>query len=243
MTASLSYWDLSERERAALTREDVEKYLAFELMAKGVGIRLTTPDLLPTPELSVKPRDYFGLTVDGYYGYTVLFETRDQAEQFLALRPLCKKHDHLEDVWIDHAVPVTEEIKSVSVIAPADFNLHRSALQANAKAKAENEKRQQEYEKAVKAQEAALKGLWDDWYACGRKALDHDKVKRTWEQYVTMAGSEELAAKFLLKVFSLTQIDEAAVWFGIEIPVSTTDVAPATKPEPAPAAAGDDISF
>ena len=245
MTAPTSYWDLSERERAALTREDVERYLAFELMEKGCGLRITEPNLLAVPTLPVKPRDYYGVSDENYYnGTKVLFETREQAEQFLSLRPLTEKSDHVDGAWVKHAEPLTEEIKIVSAISPADFQTHRSALQANEKAKAENKKRQEEYEKTVKAQDSALKGLWDDWYECGRKALEHDKVKRTWGQYVVMAGNTELAAKFLLKVFSVSQIEEAAEWFGISIPTIFEEP---TEPGPmhpdAPVESASDIAF
>lgn len=44
----LSYWDLSEKERSALSEADVEKFIAGELMRKGV-LKVKPLELLPEP--------------------------------------------------------------------------------------------------------------------------------------------------------------------------------------------------
>ena len=77
-----TYWDLSERERAELSREDVERYVDAELMLKGV-LRVKPPVLAAEPEVPQPTKRFFSVTVRGQYNSRdhvgVVFETLEQA--------------------------------------------------------------------------------------------------------------------------------------------------------------------
>lgn len=235
MTESLNYWDLSERERSELSHADVQRFLDFELMQKGV-LKVTAPVADCVVEPNVKPCEWFAATAQSssWDPVRVVFASRELAESFLELAPCVRRSDYLDGASIEYASPFDSEIKSITLLTVDAFQEHRSELQAAAAAKAANAKRKEEWEKSVKLQSDALKGLWDDWYACCEKAREFGKVRSTWTQYVTMAGDERLAAKFLLKVFTERQIREANEWFAIAIPLPEGPLTEAMQTTEAP---------
>jgi len=63
-----------------------------------------------------------------------------------------------------------------------------------------------------------LAGVGEDWYRCRNVAEAHGRVVSTFNDYVKTAGDTHTAARFLGKVFTFEQIDEARQWCGVEIP-------------------------
>jgi len=81
-----TYWDLSEPERAAMTRDDVARYIDAELMLKGVlaVAPLTLVDETP-PALATEPYYRVG---DEYTTLDVAFRSEADARAFLGLGPV-----------------------------------------------------------------------------------------------------------------------------------------------------------
>jgi hypothetical protein len=60
--------------------------------------------------------------------------------------------------------------------------------------------------------------LWDDWTAQRAKDRKFRDVMATFDDYRRIAASADVALRFLRKVHSTTEIEEAAAWCGFELP-------------------------
>lgn len=209
-----TYWDLSERERAALTREDVEKFLDAELMVKGV-LASAALELVPVPTVELRRVEMY--TLDNSYGSVgapVAFRTEEDIRTFLSLNASAIDHDWQLDSKLAIAKPIPNdgEIRTISLATRQSVEAAKLTLKAIKAATEENERRKRAHEEAQHKVESALGGLWEDWYACQEKAYRVSKVVETFEKYVKLADGETVAAKFLAQAFTPPQIEEAEEW-------------------------------
>src|SRR5579859_586132 len=108
-----TYWDLSEKERAALSREDVERYIDAELMMKGV-LKVTPLMLEPLPSAPEPTTTYYQVSTGSVYTLDPLFRTAADAEAFLAMRPCREGREWCTGASIKFVDPLREpEIKAV----------------------------------------------------------------------------------------------------------------------------------
>lgn len=234
MSAFNTFWDLTEKERAALSEPDVERFIDAELMTKGV-LKVPPFTLERVEEVALATRTVFGISTDHYNRLDVAFETAERAAEFLKLQPLHLRSEYLPGRSVEYIEPMPPGAQ----IAPREIATHEAILQSKvalkkaAAAKEENERRQREYEKAVKAQEQVLQGLWDEWHRCRELDTRRRRTLETFEDYKRIAGGDgQVAARFLLKVFSREQIAEAAEWCGVEIPLRFVEVDERPAPKP-----------
>lgn len=225
-----TYWDLSERERAALAADDVERFAATELMRLGVlqvGLLVKEPEPV-TVELPVQT--YYQIEIAGQYArerLPLLFHSIDDAKAVLALDPWLAKEERLNDDWSQrrdvahllgtHALSPT--IVLSEMCAAHDFAKARAELSKRSAIRAANDKREEEWVKEKQKEDDALKGMWTDWQACRLKAAAHRRIADTFEAYATTAGGDrEVAFRFLRKVFTDSQVATAAEWCGFTAP-------------------------
>lgn len=209
-----TYWDLEEKERAALTSEDVEKYLAAELMSKGV-LQVQPLQLVEVVPVEPPASTFFEVRRSSYDSMRVLFRTAEQAKQFLQLEPLMLDHVWLgsETVCFVDDRASLPEIVALNYRSRAEHEALKERLTKASAGEVENRRRSDEHAKAVKAQDDALKGLWDDWYACQARAARMKRIRDTFDEYKRIAEDSRVAARFLRKAFRDDDIHEAAVWF------------------------------
>lgn len=213
-----TYWDLSEAERGMLTSDDVQKYVDAELMLKGV-LKVKPLVLEPVPPCPEPDTRLFFVRFAGKYGRTdsqVAFTTIEAAKAFVALRPVSLSSEYLDGTSVTFSKESSDpEIAEVPTFTEDAKNTASAALRRSAAIKAANEKRSDEYAAAVRTQEKALEGLWDDWSTHREAAAKLRAVADTFEDYKRTAGGDEvLAASFLEKVYPSTLIAEAAARFG-----------------------------
>lgn len=210
------YWDKTEKERSELTAQDVESYLAVEMMEKGVK-KLEEPVLLtiePAPKPSTR---YYEVSFDGTYGRPdssdFCFETMEQAQSFINSSPYKIVNDYGTET--KHAAACTGgAITPVEKYSPADVARYKSILEKNKSAKSSNEKVMSAYNAAHKAVTQAVEGVWDDYRECCSKRRECEEVKRTWDEYVTLCGGDEkIASTFLRKAYDSERITDAENWF------------------------------
>lgn len=214
-----NYWDLSERERSALTADDVEKFAAFELMQKGV-LRSKPLELVPVPEMP-EPEVTVYVIEAGYHTAEIAFPDAETASRAAAMAS-----GAIGTVWIgsDHESSFEPRkdvagVKPKKVFSQRQLTECRAVIEKSKAAKAENERRTAEHGKRVKAESEALKGMWEDWHHCVALARQMAEVISVFEEYKTTAGGDAVvASRFLTKVFTQTQIKAAAEWCGVEIP-------------------------
>jgi hypothetical protein len=105
-----TYWDLSEQERAALTADDVQKYIDAELMLKGV-LKVKPLALEPEPTVPVPSTKAFVVRFGGKYGRTdsgVAFDTIESAQAFIALRAVRVESEYMDSTSVPYVGRATD---------------------------------------------------------------------------------------------------------------------------------------
>jgi len=219
------YWNLEERERAALNEDEVQAYLAVELMERGViAPRAPVPE--PILEPSLERESVFVIA----YGYSdtldLAFPTFEAAQAFLGLGAQLIKRDwqagnarYLEP--IDQA-----RVQSASVTTQDAALAARAELRENTARKERNETARRAYEQAIESVDKETRDIWADWKRCRGLVADHLRVMETWATYVAMTGGDEAVAwKFLTQAFGMVPALAAFEFSGEPLPagVATAD--------------------
>ena len=218
-----TYWDYTPKERAALTRDEVEKFLDGELMTKGV-LKVDEPRLDKVPEF-VTPKGTAYHTVDwaGESSYSsreqseFLFATAADAEAFIAMRPMRLKDDwqsklkHAQSLADGHIVPV-------SILSEAEHQSIQSAAASAQSVKQANERKRTDYARDSETMRKVIDDIWSDWSKRLDEQASHKKVLATFDEYVTIAGNEATAMTFLRKALDDSEIKDAFEWCERELP-------------------------
>lgn len=227
------YWNLSEQERAVLTREQVEAFLDVELMEKGVT-KVEPPTLHAIEEITVETTEYFEVQYKGEYSSPdttgFVFTTTEQAKAFIDTAPLKKDND-----WQANNQNFTRPCREMAIV-PIQLPTQQAVLNNKAKLsevkelKDTNETASAAYHKACKAVNEAVNGVWEDWRECTAKAAQHEQVQSTLAEYTELCkGDSSMAMDFLLKAYDGETIETASDWLGLNLVVPYV-------PEPEPAA-------
>lgn len=214
-----TYWDLTEKERAQLSTEEVERFVDAELMLKGV-LKVKPLQLTPVPEMPKADLNLYVLS-HSYRTTDIGFENEAHAGDAL------NDGVYIEQVYVGgQSVNVVRKfedaaMKRVQCYSAERFAEARASIEKAAAAKSANERAEREYDAAVAKQDEALKGLWEDWHDCQSKHAELAEVVSTFRDYEKTAGDATTAAKFLAKVFDASKIAEAAEWFAVSIPAVT----------------------
>jgi hypothetical protein len=92
-------------------------------------------------------------------------------------------------------------------------------LKKNKEAKTANDQARAAYEKAVKAQDAALEGMWADWHEQTEKERDATALVTLLVEYETRCkGDLAMALQFLELLKTRSEIVEAHEWLGLTDP-------------------------
>lgn len=224
MSAVNRYWDLTEKERAALTEENLKKFIDFELMEKGV-VKVTVPILAEEEMIQLNKRMFFSVTGQNTreYGSTdfgALFEKIEDAQAFAALRPMKKEYEYSVGSEYYFAKPYDNySINQVEIYTESEVMANKAILDRNAEIRKQNEAERKRTKEEVKAMKDATHGLYEDLYACKRKASRCQTIIDTFNSYLLLTnGDEQIAARFLSRAYSVEDIEEARRWFGV-IPV------------------------
>lgn len=224
------YWDFDESERASLTSEQVESLLNVELMEKGV--LKPVPPTLESEQLPELPkRQYFEVFRQGRYSGKdscgVVFDTIEQAQAFIALKPLKIDSDYQIGSDIYFVRPMLDlSIQPNDLPTEQDALARKPQLSRVTKAREENNKARDAHEKAMKECRAAGGDVWEDWYRCRKQQGECQRLLDVFEDYKRTAGDDATALRFLRKVYSDLEISKAHEWFGREVP-------PMDEPAPA----------
>jgi hypothetical protein len=204
-----TYWDLSEKERAELSRDDVAKFIDAELMTKGV-LSVPTLALVPVPETQAPTTTLYQIG-DSYSGIDLAFRTEQDARAF-AIGAMRIERDWESDS--SFVRPITETAVRTVPIAERDAVMAiRPALKAAKVAAEENRKRREAHEAQQREVEKTLESMWADWNACIAKAERMSRIRETAAKYKALAeGDSGIAGRFLLKVFPANNVTEAEDW-------------------------------
>ncbi len=228
-----TYWDLSEKERAALTEEDVERFIDAELMTKGV-LRAPPLQLLPEPTLP-EPDTAVVILRQRYERLDLAFPTAEAAEQ--AMRGGFRLMSaYLGSTAYSIVEPLESELIAERVHSKAQVDTFKREFEKVGEIRRENERRSREHQEQNKKECEVLKGLWSDWHECRATAVRMARVLETFDEYVRIAGDENVARRFLAKVFDVETITSASEWHARDLLCRDLDFAEVADelPEPAP---------
>jgi hypothetical protein len=202
------YWDLSERERSALSEDELTKLGARELMEAGV---LHPGDLVLVEEPPVPEPDR---TVYVITGENVAWPTHEEAEASLRNVVTLKSRYFGQDYQsVKYLATEDLAIRPVKAYSAERHDALREAIDVAAAARAENAARRSAHAKALKACADELSDMREDWMRCGRLALDVAAVERTRAEYLELLdGDEEKVGVFLAKAFDNLLIATAETW-------------------------------
>lgn len=225
-----TYWDLSEKERAALTADDVDRFVATELMRLGV-LQVAPLKLEPEPVV-IEPgrKTFYQIEVKAAYArerLPILFHSIDDAKAVLKLDPWLAKDEQLNGDWSQRcevarllgSFALDPQVVMSEMLDEHDFAKTRADLEKRSAIRAANAKREEDWVKEKSKEDEALKGMWADWTRCRDLDAAHRRVSTTLDAYVTTAGGDrEVAFRFLRKAFTDPQIVAAAEWCGFSAP-------------------------
>jgi len=214
------YWDLTEKQRAELTQEQVQSYLTIELMERGV-VMVDEPEYLPIEEVAGPDLVVYRIAC-GWRKSDFAYRTAEEAA--IAIKNAVPISDHYVSGHTTHHVSEDTEIKiePATIYSLDSFTRNKIMIDRNKSAETENQKMRQDYATAVKAQDEALNGLWDDWNECRGKDRVNKRIVETFNQYVqNCKGQVDIARTFLEKAYAPEQINEAFGWCGVDAPTST----------------------
>jgi hypothetical protein len=209
-----TYWDLTEKERAALSSTDVERFLDAELMTQGV-LRVEPLALLTEPELPAPDTAIFLIRVDTYTRLDIAFTTAEAAQAAIASAL------HLTTAYIGSSShPVVAPLEKAEVIAEtvhskAQAEAFRRDFEKVGEIREENRRRKNAFTEESTKEKDALQGLWKDWHECCARAERFSRVLATFETYLKMAdGNDQIARKFLVKAYGDETLKDASEWHG-----------------------------
>lgn len=215
-----TYWDLTEKERSALTQEQVNDYIKYELMSKGVVAPAPfTPESLQPIELT--KRDVYRVGIgNGRYGrdhFNCGFSSAESAAAFLKLNPIFVEQDYTvpTDDRLVAKEPQNLTVSLQQIPGEADILPIKSALARNQEIEKKNSEGRSAFDKAYKAVETATADLWSDYYAQQRKSARYAHILSVFDEYTKMAGSASIAFPFLCKSFpNGDEVQAAFAWTG-----------------------------
>lgn len=203
-----TYWDLSEKERAALTDEQFKKYCQIELMEAGCAVLPDKPlDLILPPMEPLKTKVWF--EVGG-----LLFGSMEDANTVIGMRPYEKE-------WVSglgydkhKAVPVTSIPKQIVCVDAEEASLRAAELEERRAKEQEHSKQVSEWNKLNQEVKSTLEAIHDDRLTIREKMYRYESIVSSLREYQELAGGDmEIARNFLKKRYEEDEIDAAVEWF------------------------------
>jgi hypothetical protein len=218
-----TYWDYSEKERANLTREQAERLCKFELMGEGVVVSLHPGEPPAKPVINEPKMTVHGVIFKStsYHTLDVWFRSKEEAVAFAAMNPVRVDSDYR----LGEKYEYVDTYESQSFVEKEVFNVVNSdafnaATKQYAAEKEAYDKQLKEWKSDNDAANRCCESLWND-YSEQRCKLEAAKgVLSRWNDYVESCdGDREIAARFLRKAYTESQIAVANDWCDAGIPM------------------------
>lgn len=212
-----TYWDLAERDRAALTRDEVAAFEAVELMCAGLSPKLgAKPDPEPLPT-TPEPITLYAVRVKSRWGGTETVVAFEREEDAKFIVPIAFQIEHDHTLGCDIAKHVVD-VAPIHAISFGTAEKHRSVLVERGAIETRNKARADAWSEDVSAREKATRGMWDDWTSCRALAEQYAAIGERFAEFLEIATDPVIAARFLRKSFSAEDVEKARAWTGIPIP-------------------------
>lgn len=200
------YWDLTDIERARLDDEAFDRYCDIELMRAGKVLPPAPERVEPTPVPEMKTKTYYQVTGqrdngDSYAGRVdldALFETEEDAQAFIALKPMAQGGDWYSGKTREYIQPLHEyQIKSISLSSREEVESMRAAVDAVEKKNKRHRDAHKEWEKIRNECQDITKALRDDRSACWDMLDNARSLVRVFDRFMELSDDADIALKFL----------------------------------------------
>lgn len=211
----MNYFELTDIERANLTDEQLDEYTKIALMEEGI-VEVRKPI---EPERSGSPakgETYYMPVLKVVYDREsdFVFETHEEAEQFLSLRPIYYSKNYQTNRGVvetpsDVSVKTVQcfekglasDLDSKDSVFNALYTQYKTELAA--------------YEDYLEKRNAVSVKINDDRSELLRKKYRSERLIEVWNDYVeTCKGDQDMALTFLLKAYTESEIKEACRFTG-----------------------------
>jgi len=214
------YWDMTEQQRAAMTRDEVAAFLDVELMEKGIK-KLPPLELQEERVVSYEKQEFYEIYAGDYSGSAtgIIFGSIEDANAFTKLKSFKKDYNwNLGGSELSWCEPLQHvSVTPVSFPTKAVVMQIASLLKENKAIKDSNEKQTKARAEQISAIDKATKGIWDDWQDCKQKKSRCEQLIATFQEYVGLCdGDRHKALVFLKKVHDDASIQEATLWSNLE---------------------------
>lgn len=209
-----TFWELDEREQAALTDEQVRHYIDIELMSKGIE-QPTPPPQVPEVKTSHPLR-----TVTLFAVGSILFDTAEQANAFNALQPKTAEYDYRlgYNKW-KYPKSAAGEITPEVLYLAEDVAANSKALAEHEAKRDEIDKARTAYELAVRAAADAAAPIWKARSEVVSAAARHQHILDTYARYLSLADNDKRTAfRFLRQTFGEAETEAAFAWSSTKMP-------------------------
>jgi hypothetical protein len=234
------YCEMTKKQISMLTREELEKFIAIELMEAGVVKPKKTKGqpMLEVPE--IKKQTWF--EVDGV---NVLFDSPEKAEKFLELQPRISDYNWRIGSSYKYSKEVPRGVSVIQLYDKDDIERIASVLISNKAIEEANQKEQGEYEKAIQRSTEIAKGIEETYSRCLALKAKMTEIVNTFDEYVEMLeGDRKKALEFLQRAYPPEEINGAQEWFDLKFcddaESECVPVTPAQEEKPVKPAADPD---
>jgi len=214
MPSTFNFNDLTLREKASVSYEDLTtRFLRFEMMQAGVS-KPIPPDYLPIPE---KPayESFTAYELQSKNSSTgIFFRDPEALAGFMALEPgiatenwYLQHYQNLQIRGLDDGEQFT--LKPVQVVDSRTFGQLNSWDAEKRKAEDANKALEKDFNASNEGVNEILERLTDSWRQATRKVGRFQNILATRDEYLRMAGTLDVAMTFLAKAFLPGEIEEA----------------------------------
>jgi hypothetical protein len=209
------YWDLSKKERAHLTQEELNRFCDVHLMEEGVVVsKLTLEEVPEEPEVPMETGYRLQHESEGYTSTTsIVFKNEKDAATFMnlkGLRVIVYEYETKRDCLVLLERP---SIQPISMPRKVDLAEMKGSIRTINEIKDRNKAAEREYKEQLKKKEEVIQPLVDDYQEC--RDLDHlyETIHKTLIEYMFLAeNNKDIAMGFLKKAYSEENIKNMIEW-------------------------------
>jgi len=190
----------TEKEIADMTIDEIDRAVQSEIMFRGIR-EYEEPGPEPLKP-TLKTSKYF--CVGDLY-----FTTMSLAEKALALKPLIASYNWDIGSEVKYPATYSDTIKVVDLPSKEEVLRNAEAFTEWSNLHQVWSYARENYDRYKSRKADLVKDIFSEWNRCKDAAKDIKDVLTAFEEYKDLAGSDEVAMKFLVKTFGQKRVDAA----------------------------------
>ena len=201
------WYDLCDKEIAALTEKEMKAYVQLACMDAGVVMGQTQEEPVfldeTTPEMPT--RALYEITGEGAPNMGIVFAHRGDAETFRSLGVFIKTSKYLGGGYtssVEYTQPmVPMDIQEIMLTTEESIISEVSALELAATNKRRNEELRERLDKRERDMRHAAAPLYDHWHTAKDLMRQHEEVRSCYKEYQALAKDDDAAMVCLRKAY------------------------------------------